>query len=43
MRMGSSMTFNDLTQYLVIAKEDYENFVSVIMKTDVMDKVNVLR
>lgn len=43
LRMGSVITCEDLTQLLVIAKEDFLNLVSFISQSDIMEKIAVLR
>lgn len=42
-RMGSVITCNGRTELLVIYKEDYYNIVSVMMQSDLMDKISLLR
>lgn len=42
-RMASVVTYDDLTELVVLAKEDYHNLVSVMLKKDSMDKILLLR
>jgi hypothetical protein len=43
LRLGSVVTNDDITQLIVITKEDFLSLVSFIMQSDVMEKIVVLR
>ena len=41
--MASVVTKDDFSQFIVIAKEDYQNLVSFMTHTETMEKITVLR